>query len=119
MKGKLTSAYMDFSKAFDVVPHCRLLNKLQFCCMNEVTCNWFWHFLAERCQKIMFDGVFSNEKSVDSGVPQGTVLGLLLFNLSIKDISNNLSAGTTIHLIADDCLVYRSIRSIEDQMLHG
>ena len=53
----------------------------------------------------MVDGVFSKEESVDSGVPQGTVLGPLLFFLSISDIPNNLSADTTIRLLADDWLV--------------
>ena len=65
----------------------------------------------------MVDGMFSKEESVDSGVPQGTVLGPLLFLLLINDIPNNLSAGTTIRLFADDCLVYRPIRSIDDQIL--
>ena len=108
---------LEFSKAFDVVPHCRLLNKLQFYGINEVTRNWIQHFLAERHQKVMVDGVFSKGESVDSGVPQGTVLGPLLFLLFINDIPNSLSAGTTIRLFADDCLVYRPIRSMEDQIL--
>ena len=95
---------LDFSKAFDVVPHCWLLNKLQFYGIYEVTCNWIQHFLAGRHQKVMVDGVFSKEESVDSGV-QGTVLGPLLSLLFITNIPNNLSAGTTIRLFADDCLV--------------
>ena len=53
---------------------------------------------------------------MDSGVPQGTVMGPLLFLLFINDIPNNLSTGTTIRLFADDCLVYREIRSPEDQI---
>ena len=107
----------DFSKAFDVVPHCRLLNKLQFYGINEVTCNWIQHFLAGRHQKVMVDGVFSKEESVYSGIPQGTVLGPLRFLLFINDIPNNLSAGTTIRLFADDCHVYKPIRLMEDQIL--
>ena len=65
---------LDFNKALDVVPHCRLFDKLQFYGLDEVTCKWIQHFLAGRHQKIMIDGVFLKEESVDSGVPQGTVL---------------------------------------------
>ena len=74
---------LDFSKAFDVVPHYRLLNKLQFYGINEVTCNWIQHVLAGRYQKVMVDGVFSKEESVDSGVPQGTVLGPYFSSFSL------------------------------------
>ena len=109
-------AILDFSKAFDVVPHTRLLNKLQFYGISSEVCNWIREFLSGRKQRIMVDGVFSQEESVDSGVPQGTVLGPLLFLLFINDITNGLSTGTRIRLFADDCLVYRPIRSIQDQL---
>ena len=65
----------------------------------------------------MVDGVFSLEENVDSGVPQGTVLGPLLFLLFINDITTNLNLGTRIRLFADDCLIYRAIHSIQDQIL--
>ena len=65
---------LDFSKAFGVVPHCRLLNKLQYYDLNEVTYNWIQNFLAGRHQKVMVDGCVLKEESVDSGAPQGTWL---------------------------------------------
>ena len=89
---------LGFNKAFDVVPHCRLLKKQKFYGINEVTCNWIQNFFAGLHQKIMVDGVFSKEENVDSGNLQGTVSGPLLFLLFINDIPNNLSAGTTIRL---------------------
>ena len=111
---------LDFSKAFDVVPHTRLLNKLQFYGISSEVCNWIRGFLSGRNKRIMVDGVFSQEESVDSVVPQGTVLGPLLFLLFINDVTNCLSTGTRIRLFADDSLVYRPIRSIQDQLtLHA
>ena len=105
---------LDFSKAFDVVPHTRLLNKLKFYGLSEEVISWIREFLHERKQKVMVDGVFSQEEKVDSGVPQGTVLGPLLFLLFINDIPDGLTSGTRIRLFADDCLVYRPIRSPAD-----
>lgn len=108
---------LDFSKAFDVVPHTRLLNKLKFYGLSVGVCRWIEEFLRDRTQRVVVDGVSSQEEKVDSGVPQGTVLGPLLFLLFINDIGINLNAGTSIRLFADDCLIYRPIRSPQDQVL--
>ena len=108
---------LEFSKAFDIVPHTWLLNKLQFYGINDEVCCWIRNFLEGRTQRVMVDGVFSLEENVDSGVPQGTVLGPLLFLLFINDITTNLNTGTRIRLFADDCLIYRAIHSIQDQIL--
>ena len=108
---------LDFSKAFDVVPHTRLLAKLKFYGLNPEVIRWIGNFLDGRTQRVMVDGVFSKEEGVDSGVPQGTVLGPLLFLLFIKDITKNLNSGTSIRLFADDCLLYRAINSVQDQLL--
>ena len=63
----------------------------------------------------MVEGVRSREDSVDSGVPQGTVMGPLLFLVHISDLPSVLDPNTAVRLFADDCLVYRSIDGIEDQ----
>ena len=67
--------------------------------------------------RVVVDGEQSSAAPVDSGVPQGTVLGPLLFLVYINDMPNVVSPGTLIRLFADDCLVYRCIRSPEDQQI--
>ena len=107
---------LDFSKAYDVVPDYRLLNKLQFYGTNEVTCNRIQHFLAGRHQKSLVDGVFSKEESVDSGVPLGTVLG------PIYSSSFSLTTSVTTSALALPSFYLQTIalytgRSIEAQIL--
>ena len=108
-------AILDFSKAFDKVPHQRLKQKPQFYGIRESTQHWIMAFLSDRKQRIVVDGASSSYSAVESGVPQGTVLGPLLFLRFIKDINTNISSK--IRLFADDCLVYREINSDRDQLL--
>ena len=75
---------LDFSKAFDTVPHRRLISKLEFCGISGPIRNWIRAFLTSRTQRVMMDGCHSREDAVDSGVPQGTVLGPLLFLIYIR-----------------------------------
>ena len=71
-------------------------------------------FLSDRKQRVVVDGAASSFSSVESGVPQETVLGPLLFLIFINDINNNITSN--IRLFADDCLVYRQIDSVSDQI---
>ena len=107
---------LDFSKAFDTVPHHRLSNKLEHYGIDGKILGWINAFLNGRTQQILVDGVISESAQVKSGVPQGTVLGPLLFSLYINDLPDSLSPGTRVRLFADDCLVYRAIRTVEDQL---
>ena len=110
-------AVLDFSKAFDTVPHGRLLRKLEHCGINGPISIWIKNFLCYRKQSVMIEGVKSREDTVDSGVPQGTVLGPLLFLIYISDLPSVLHPQTAVRLFADDCLIYRSVQSIDDQVL--
>ena len=109
---QLDMLILDFSKAFDLVGHQRLLNKLQYYGITNSTLQWISAWLVGRTQKVVVDGASSSASSVKSGVPQGTVLGPLLFILYINDIDNNTTSS--IRLFADDCLLYRVIRTVQD-----
>ena len=103
---------LDFAKAFDSVPHQRLLVKLRHYGINDHICQWVNTWLTRRSQQVALDGTFSDSIAVHSGVPQGTVLGPLMFLLYINDITEHVNSP--LRLFADDCLLYRIITTKED-----
>ena len=111
-RSRIDVTVLDFAKAFDKVPHCRLMNKLRTYGIGGDVANWIRAFLNECTQQVVVDGCKSDNAAVMSGVPQGTVMGPLLF-LYINDLPSVFDPGTTVHLFSDDCLIYRQIRSIE------
>ena len=104
---------LDFSKAFDRVPHKRLLRKLHHYGIRGHLHSWITSFLTGRSQKVIVEGSESESAPVISGVPQGSVLSPLLFLLFINDLPDNIASNT--RLFADDCIVYRTIRYHADQ----
>ena len=108
---------LDFSKAFDTVPHRHLLAKLQYYKIDNLVWKWIQSWLTEHSQSVVVDGASSIFLSVSvlSGVPQGTVLGTLMFLLYINDITDRVTS--TLHLFADDCLLYQKIQSLQDSIL--
>ena len=104
--------YFDFSKAFDSVPHTRLLLKLQAYGINGQLLSWFKSFLMGRRQCVKINGVLSSWIQVSSGVPQGSILGPLLFSLYVNELPSLVSSQ--LLMFADDIKLYRTIRSSED-----
>ena len=103
-------AVLDFLKAFDVIPHQRLLMKLDYYGIRSNTKRWISGFLTKHLQLVCVNGQCSDWSPVLSGTPQGTVLGPHLFLLHINDIHEKVTSTT--RFFADDCLLYRPINSI-------
>ena len=103
---------MDFAKAFDKVPHRRLLHKLEYYGIRGSTHKWINSWLSGRTQQVVLDGQASDPVPVLSGVPQGSVLGPVLFLLFINDLPDNIKSS--VRLFADDCVLYRNIHSLQD-----
>ena len=97
----------DYSKAFDVVCHKVLLRKLQLLGIDGKLLSWISSFLSDRTMQVCVDGNISNPRSVDSGVPQGSVLGPLLFLIYINFVGSKLSC--TYKMFADDLKLFASV----------
>ena len=104
---------MDFSKAFDKVSHDRLIYKLDRTGIDPKARQWIGSFLAGRSQRVVIDGEVSEPVPVTSGVPQGSVLGPILFLVYINDMPQ-YTKSSQVRLFADDTIVYLTISSIED-----
>ena len=111
-KSQIDAILLDFSKAFDKVPHERLAAKLHHYGVRGNTLSWIKSFLANRDHQVILDGAKFNSAPVSSGVPQGTVLGPLMFLVYVNDLLSNVNA--TGRLFADDCLLYCTIKTTDD-----
>ncbi len=104
--------FLDYQKAFDTVPHRRLLGKLESYGIGGETLKWIENFLGNRKMRVMLNGKSTDWIKVTSGVPQGSVIGPLLFLLYVNDIPNEVDSP--IKLFADDTKIWRVIRSVDD-----
>ena len=111
-KKQIAIAILDFSKAFDTVLHRKLLHKLSHYGIIGPLHQWLTTFLTRRTMRVVLEGTSSEKTSVDSGVPQGTVLGPLLFLLHINNLPNCVKSR--VRLFADECLLYREINTFQD-----
>ena len=111
-RGQTDLAILDFSKAFDVVPHARLLSKLEFYGIKGATLRWISSFLHERTQRVVVDNQTSDKAPVTSGVLQGSVLGLICFLVYINDMPEYIKSSC--RLFADDSIIYWVIQCLRD-----
>ena len=102
---------MDFGRAFDKVPHRRLLHKLEYYGIRGSAHKWVNSWLSGHTQQVVLDGQASDPVPVLSGVPQGSVLGPFLFLIFINDLPDD--TRSSVRLFADDCVLYRDIHSLQ------
>ena len=111
--GAVDVIYCDFMKAFDTVPHQRLTELLIHYGIGDPILSWIKGFLSNRKQRVIVNGSKSKVFDVISGVPQGSVLGPILFNIFINSLVDK--AGTAnLFLYADDLKIFKEISSEED-----
>ena len=97
--GTVDSIYLDFQKAFDTVPHKRLIGKLESYGIGGNLLSWIISFLTDRTQEVIVNGITSSTQPVLSGIPQGSVLGPLLFVIYINDLPDNLKSPSLMFAV--------------------
>ena len=107
-------AYIDFQKAFDSVAGSKLKHKLISCGISGRLLEWLTDFLTNRIQAVKVNNKVSEYVPVKSGVPQGSVLGPVLFLLYVNDLVDLFGPGLTAKLFADDVKIYAVINDVND-----
>ena len=111
--GSLDAIYFDFMKAFDTVPHKRLIGKQESYGISEDLIEWVKSFLIGRRQRVQrVNDSCSDFQQVTSGIPQGSVLGPILFVIYINDLPDKLESDC--YMFADDTKIFRQIASTSD-----
>lgn len=111
-RSTIDCVFLDFAKAFEKVCHKLLLLKLSKLNLGSNLFSWLEYFLCKRSQFVTANNTTSSQSPVHSGVPQGSVLGPLLFLIYINDLPSCVSSN--IHLFADDCVIFREINDNND-----
>ena len=115
--------FLDPAKAFDTVDHSILLDKLEYYGISGTTLDWFKSYLTDRTQNVSINGQLSISNKIQRGVPQGSVLGPLLFLLYRNDMPH-VSKLLTFYLFADDTSIFfsdqnlRNLRNLKNTVNH-
>lgn len=113
---QVDAIYTDFSKAFDLIPHESFLQKLSLYGIGDSVLCWIRSYLTERSQSVRVGSAFSSQRSVPTGVPQGSHLGPLLFALYVNDLIDTVEElGVSCSVYADDAKLYLPIWCPADQ----
>jgi len=108
--GKADVLYLDFAKAFDKVPHQRLLKKMEAAGIAGHTLEWVRNWLKDRKSRVVVNGKKSTWREVLSGVPQGSVLGPILFVIYINDLEKEVKGDQQVVMFADDTKVSQTLK---------
>ena len=114
-RGSMDAIFLDFAKAFDIVSYPQLLLKLQHYGIKGQLLEWISDFLTTKRQRVVIDGHSSGWSAVTFGVPQGSILGLLLFLVYINDFP--LAVKCNCGLFADDSILHRKV--FNDVIVHS
>ena len=106
---EVDACFLDFSKAFDKVDHKKLVQKLSNIGVSQQIVTWVEDFLRNRTQAVVVDGHSSSPCPVTSGVPQGSVVGPILFLIYINDLPNAVKSN--VRLFADDTVIYATVNN--------
>ncbi|KAJ8737841.1 hypothetical protein PYW08_000436 [Mythimna loreyi] len=113
---QVDAVYTDFQKAFHKVDHTILLEKLAFNGIRGNLLRWFVSYIFNRTQKVVINGYESETVTVNSGVPQGSILGPFLFIIYINDVKSCFINARCL-LYADDMKIYKSCKNVQDCQL--
>ena len=107
--------YLDLKKAFDKVPHDILIEKVRGIGIGKELADWIENWLKDRSQKVAVNGCFSQWEQVGSGVPQGSVLGPLLFTIFVNDMEQDII--NSLLKFADDTKIWGKVNDLEEAKL--
>ena len=112
--GQVDVIYTDLEKAFDKIPHKKLLSKLESYHVNKDVIDWISAFLSNRRLRVRINSEFSQWLPVTSGVPQGSLLGPILFIIYINDLVDFCDSGSDLYLYADDAKIFSYVKNEYD-----
>ena len=109
--------FMDLKKAFDTILHKKMINRLKMLGLDNVTLSWFNSYLSGRSQCEKLNNLISTTLSITYGVPQGSILGSILFSLYIDNLATIVNCG--IVLYADDTVIYHHDRNVRGRLIQA